>query len=117
MNYKTIHRACSGAALLLGVGHCALAVLAPAFTVDALWFLGTGLAFVILAIVNLCLHHIRETAWTIVLGGLNLGIAAFFASAWTLLPQPQVMVGGVLFGAMAMLVWVGASKRLVGNRN
>lgn len=33
---------------------------------------------------------------------MNLAMTAFFASAWSVVPEPQVVVGGVLFAALAV---------------
>jgi hypothetical protein len=33
----------------------------------------------------------------------NLLLTGFFAAAWFVLPQPQVIVGGLLFAALAMV--------------
>ncbi len=33
---------------------------------------------------------------------MNLAMTAYFASAWPVLPEPQVVVGGVLFAGLAV---------------
>jgi hypothetical protein len=33
---------------------------------------------------------------------MNLAMTAFFASAWSVLPEPQVIVGGMLFAGLAV---------------
>ncbi|HZG09282.1 MAG TPA: hypothetical protein VEZ70_09925 [Allosphingosinicella sp.] len=90
------------AAGLLGTGHLALTpLLYTGWTIDSLWFVGTGLAMLIGAGANLLAvgggNRMRRAG----LLSINLAMAAFFASAWPVLPEPQVVVGGVLFAALA----------------
>jgi hypothetical protein len=90
------------AAGLLGTGHLALTpLLYRDWTLDSLWFVGTGLAMLIGAGANLlgigAGNRMRRAGLVLI----NLAMTAFFASAWPVLPEPQVVVGGVLFAALA----------------
>lgn len=90
-------------ALLLGLVHCALALMTPSFTLDVLWFVGSGAAIVCVALSNL----LRPRQWSAT-ASLNLLLqnavmTGFFCAAWFVFPAPQVIVGGILFAAMAAL--------------
>lgn len=95
----------SWVALLLGLVHLSLGLLAPSgWTESLLWFTGTGLAIVFAAGLNLIGRQISGrwvSGLTIV--AANLVMAAFFAAAWPLLQGPQVIVGAVLFTLLAGL--------------
>lgn len=91
------------AAGLLGTGHLALTpLLYPSWTIDSLWFVGTGLAMLIAAGANLLGisegNRVRRAGLVV----MNLSMTAFFASAWPVLPEPQVIVGGILFAGLAL---------------
>lgn len=88
---------------LLGAVHIALTPLAyAAWTVEALWFLGAGLAIVVAAVANVVSLPFADRRRRIMIATINLGMAGFFASAWLVLPAPQVVVGGVLFLSLAL---------------
>ncbi|MBA3837004.1 MAG: hypothetical protein H2054_12540 [Sphingomonas sp.] len=90
-------------AALLGTLHIALTPLAyAAWTVEALWFLGAGLAIVMAAVANIVGRPFADRPRRIMVATINLTMAIFFASAWLVLPAPQVLVGGVLFLSLAV---------------
>lgn len=90
------------AAALLGLVHSALAALLyPSWTIDALWFVGTGLAMFIGAAANfLALGSPGGVSRALIII-VNVAMTTFFIAAWPVLPEPQVIVGGVLFLALA----------------
>jgi hypothetical protein len=97
------------AAGLLGTAHLALT---PLFyrdwTIGSLWFVGTGLAMLIGAGANLIAAGAGgaggggERMRRLALVAINLAMTAFFASAWPVLPEPQVVLGGILFAGLAV---------------
>ena len=100
------------AAGLLATGHLALT---PLFyrdwTIGSLWFVGTGLAMLIGAGANLIAAGAAgaggaggggERMRRLALVAINLAMTAFFASAWPVLPEPQVVLGGILFAGLAV---------------
>lgn len=102
----TVHRltiALATAAALLGAGHIALTpLLYPGWTINALWFVGTGLAMMIGAAANiLALASAGRVSRSVIIV-VDLTMTAFFGSAWPLLSEPQVIVGGVLFAGLAV---------------
>lgn len=89
-------------ALLLGVAHLAVGFAAyEAFTLDALWFAGTGLAIMSVAVSNFSLPA-SGLRYKITYAAQNLIMVIFFAAAWIVLPAPQVAVGAVLFSALLL---------------
>ncbi len=88
---------------LLGTGHLALTpLLYPNWTINSLWFVGTGLAMLIGAGANLLGSGAGNRLGRAGLVVMNLAMTAFFSSAWPVLPQPQVVAGGVLFAGLAV---------------
>ncbi|MBA4047562.1 MAG: hypothetical protein C0476_03365 [Sphingomonas sp.] len=91
------------AAALLGAVHIALTPLAyAAWTVEALWFLGAGLAIVVAAAANLVELQSTGLRSRLLVAAVNFAMTGFFAAAWLVLPEPQVVVGGVLFLGLAL---------------
>lgn len=90
-------------ACLLGMGHLIVGVMSYSeFSLDALWFTGAGVAMICVAIGNLSARgaNLRDRlAQTF----QNLIVFAYFLAAWTVLPAPQVAVGAILFGALALI--------------
>lgn len=83
---------------LLGAVHVALTPLAfPGWTIDALWFVGAGLAILIAAAANVLGLLSPGGRGRMLLIAINLTMAGFFVAAWTILPGPQVIVGGAVF--------------------
>jgi len=88
---------------LLGTIHLALTPLAYAsWTIDALWFVGTGMAMVIAAAANVFAGKIPEVGVRMSLAAINVAMSGFFAAAWLVLPGPQVILGGLLFLGLAL---------------
>lgn len=91
------------AAGLLGTAHLALTpLLYPDWTINSLWFVGTGLAMVTGAGANLLGIGGEGRMHGIGLVLINLAMAGFFASAWPVLPEPQVIAGGIVFAGLAV---------------
>ena len=99
MRLQFITRRLAVAAMLLGAVHLALAPLAyREWSLDALWFVGAGLAIIAAAAINLVVPARRA----FVLAALvNSALALWFAAAWLVLPGPQVIVGGLVFAGLA----------------
>ncbi|HMS20040.1 hypothetical protein [uncultured Sphingorhabdus sp.] len=90
---------------LLGLAHLALSMaIYPNWTVDALWFVGTGFAIVIGAAANLITANPVNRAGQYAKLLINLMMTGFFAAAWIVLPGPQVILGGLLFAGLALCV-------------
>lgn len=88
--------------LLLGVLHLAFTLpIYGRFSLEALWFAGSGLAVVCCALMNVAAlrSSARSSPWAVVIA--NMLIAGFFAAAWPLLPSPQVAAGFMIFGLLA----------------
>lgn len=103
MRVQTVAIALATIGLLLGAIHLALTPLAYAdWTVEALWFAGTGLAIILAASANFVGFHSSGVSGRAVLAATNLAMSLFFVSAWLVLPEPQVLVGGVLFLGLAI---------------
>lgn len=102
----TLRRTISALAItagLLGTGHLALTpLLYPNWTINSLWFVGTGLAMLTAAGANILRISAAERVARSGLVLINLAMTAFFASAWLVLPAPQVIVGGILFAGLAV---------------
>jgi len=97
----------TGIALALGFAHLGLSAMAlEAWSADVLWFAGSGLAIVIAGLLNVVMFRatsmdrIQKVVWI----AANLVTALFFGAAWTVLPQPQVIVGGLVFMLLAVCV-------------
>ncbi|MBU2166789.1 MAG: hypothetical protein KKF88_03020 [Alphaproteobacteria bacterium] len=88
--------------LILGVLHLTLTLpIYGRLSLEALWFAGSGLAVVCCTLMNVV--ALRSSApparWAVVIA--NLLMAGFFATAWTLMPSPQVAAGFTIFTLMA----------------
>lgn len=93
----------ASAAGLLGTGHLALTPLLYAgWTIDSLWFVGTGLAMLTGAGANVLGIGAVDRGRRAGLVLINLAMTAFFASAWLVLPESQVIIGGILFAGLAV---------------
>jgi hypothetical membrane protein len=72
------------------------------WTQNKLWFLGSGLALLSAAVLNLVGRKVPgRTLSGLAVVGINLCLVGFFAAAWPVLKGPQVLVGGALFFALA----------------
>lgn len=88
---------------LLGLVHIALTPLAYAeWTIEALWFLGSGLAIVVAALANFVGFLSGGVRGQWIFTAINIAMGCFFAAAWLVLPGPQVIVGGLLFLSLAL---------------
>lgn len=93
----------ASAAGLLGAVHIALTPLVyPDWTIDALWFVGTGLAIIVAAAANFVAFQSAGLRSRVFGAAINLAMSCFFAAAWLVLPGPQVIIGGVLFLCLAI---------------
>lgn len=93
---------------LLGIVHLALTPLVYAgWTIDALWFVGTGLAMVVAAAANVVVGKAPGLSARMSLAVINIAMCGFFAAAWLVLPGPQVIAGGLLFGCLALCSFSG----------
>jgi len=102
MNARRLNWVLLSVAGLLGAAHIALTPLAYAsWTLDALWFLGSGFAIVIASAANVVGLASPAPRSAGALLAINLMMAGFFAAAWSVLPGPQVIVGGVVFLGLA----------------
>jgi hypothetical protein len=96
---------------LLGVVHLALTPLVYAnWTIDALWFVGTGIAMVVAAAANVIADEAPGLGVRMSLAAINITMSGFFAAAWLVLPGPQVIIGGLVFASLALCSrWSAAS--------
>ncbi len=95
----------TGVGLLLGLVHLGLSALAwRDWSQEVLWFAGSGLAILMAGLMNVAMMRARDpdrgqrTVWV----GTNLMTAVFFGLAWSVLPEPQVVVGGGVFLLLAL---------------
>lgn len=95
----------TGLALLLGLAHLGLSALAwRGGSAEILWFAGSGLAIVAAALLNLAMlrataaDRVQRACWLTA----NLATAAFFALAWSVVPEPQVIVGAAVFALLCI---------------
>jgi len=103
MRAQTLARVLAIVGGLLGLVHIALTPLAYAdWTIEALWFVGSGLAIVVAATANLAGFQSWAVGGSWILTAINLAMLSFFAAAWLVLPGPQVIVGGLLFLGLAI---------------
>ena len=88
---------------LLELAHLALSpLLYPRCTTDALWFVGTGFAIVICAMANIAAINAADRTSRSIMAVINAMMTGFFLAAWSVLPGPQVIVGGILFAGLAL---------------
>ena len=90
------------AALLLGIAHLAFGVIVyKSFSLELLWFLGTGIAMITTALANL---NSGSTVWILrVQNALMLG---FILALVILAPQPQIWLGLILFTGLLFVSFV-----------
>ena len=98
----TLHRIVTGLIIALGILHLGFTPFNyRRFDMDAMWFLGSGLAIILAGFLNIAVIRGRgrdKLVWAL---GLitNLGFALLFGIGLLLLTQPQVFVGLALFGS------------------
>lgn len=114
MRAQTLAMALAIVGGLLGFVHLALTPLAYAdWTIEALWFVGTGLAIVVTAAANVVGLRSSDGGNQWMLTAMNLAMACFFAAAWLVLPGPQVIAGGLLFIGLALCSMAGPRTKAV----
>ena len=110
MTMRTIVIALAVLTALLGAAHIGLtALIYPSWTLEALWFLGSGLAMVIGAAANILALGPLAFSRRMIIVLINAGMTIYFAAAWQILPEPQVMVGALLFAGLAISTLKGVS--------
>lgn len=118
MRLPALRTALAVMAGLLGTVHLALTPLAYAsWTIDALWFVGTGLAIVVAAAANVIAGEAPGLSIRISLTAINIAMGGFFAAAWLVLPGPQIIVGGLLFLGLALCSLTGKANRGAVHKN
>lgn len=103
------HKTISGLIILLGILHCVFTAWNyDQFTLDAMWFFGTGIAIIEAGFLNVTVIRSSGTDRIVNLLCLttNLAFAILFTVALLLLAQPQVLVGVLLFAVATVLVAV-----------
>ena len=91
---------------LLGLAHLALtALIYASWTTDALWFVGTGFAIAIGAAANVAAINALDRPSRSIIAIINAMMTGFFVAAWSVLPGPQVIVGGIVFAGLAVCAW------------
>lgn len=91
---------------VLGLAHLALTTLIYArWTTDALWFAGSGVAIVIGAAANIAAINALDRTSRSIVATTNAMMTGFFVAAWSVLPGPQVIVGGLLFAGLTVCAW------------
>lgn len=94
---------------LLGLAHLALtALLYPKWTTDTLWFVGTGVAIVIGAMANIAAINPADRISRSIMAAINAMMTGFFVAAWSVLPGPQVIAGGILFAGLTLCTFMRA---------
>lgn len=91
--------------LTLGLMHLGLSALAwRNWSAEVLWFAGSGLAIVLAGLLNVVMIRAaaRDRPQRLVWVLANLATALFFVGAWFVLPQPQVIVGGLVFALLGL---------------
>ena len=107
-------------ACLLGAAHLALTPLAyRGWEVDSLWFVGAGLAICFAAVANLVMAGRHERKARAALFLINLSMTSYFAAAYLILPEPQVIAGAAIFAALTLncLVARGDATKTITDRS
>lgn len=97
---RTLHKISAYLAVALGVGHLLFTFFAYSkFTHNTLWFIGSGLAIIVAGFLNVVILRSTNPDRISLLLCLttNLLFAMLFALALTILPEPQVWFGTLLF--------------------
>ncbi len=98
----TIHRIATGLIIALGVLHIGFTYHDyDRLTMSAVWFIGTGVAIILAGFLNITLRRDvgrdRLVQW--LCHGTNMLFTLGFAGAILMLPQPQVLIGLLLFAS------------------
>ncbi len=111
---KLLYNSVACLMVALGLAHLFLTTLNyDALTLDAMWFAGSGLAIVFAGFLNLTLaadSGANRRGFALCLA-TNLVVTLLFAGALAVLPQPQVLVGALLFGFATVAVFVLDRRR------
>jgi hypothetical protein len=97
----------SGLIIALGVLHCvSTAFNYDSFSLDAMWFLGSGVAIILAGFLNIAVIRVGGKDRVIKYMALttDLIFSALFSVALLSLTQPQVLVGSLLFAVAAVSV-------------
>lgn len=98
-----LHGVCTAAAALLSLVHLFVATrIYPAVTVEALWFSGTGLALLAVALINLLRLREPTRLSAIVASAVNVLTTIFMVVLASIHPAPQVLFGLALFVALTL---------------
>ena len=85
------------AALLLGIAHLIFGVIAyKSFSLELLWFLGSGVAMIVTALANLNSGSVR------ILRVQNGLMFSFVVALVILAPEPQIWLGLMLFAGLLL---------------
>lgn len=114
MRVQTLSKPSAALGGLLGLTHIALTPLVHAdWTIDALWFVGSGLAILVAAATNFSWFQSPAVSGRWSVTAINLVMCCFFAAAWLVLPGPQVIVGGALFFCLAICTLTAPATKVV----
>lgn len=95
---KTAYTVTAVVISLLGAVHAGFTYLNfDRFDMDAVWFLGSGVAIVLAGFVNIALIRSADRVIRILCIATNLLFLSGFAGATFMLPQPQVYFGALVF--------------------
>lgn len=111
---QILYRICAWLIVALGLIHIGFTPFNyRGLSVAALWFIGSGLALALAGFLNLILlRDAGRDRFARLLGQIaNLSLAALFALALWLLPEPQVFVG------LALFVFAAVAAFLLRNAN
>jgi len=98
MMHNRFRKILASLALLLGVAHIIFGVVVfKAFNLEVFWFLSFGLAMIVTALANFT--HIK----TRILCAQNALSLSFICALAFLAPQPQVLLGCILFTGLFVL--------------
>jgi hypothetical protein len=109
--WRAVHKITTGLIIALGALHTGFTVQNyEGFTLDAMWFLGSGIAIILAGFLNVAAIRVggRDQVVRYLCLTANLIFVALFAAALWLLSQPQVIVGVILF--LVATIAVVASK-------
>jgi len=100
---KRIDFALIAAGLLLGVAHTSLTVhFYRSFSLDALWFAGTGLAFILAAVMNLVRRSSDSRLAAVTSFLANLVLTLYAILIVLKLPAPQAYAALVILGGLCL---------------
>ena len=111
--WKFIHKVTTGLIIALGCAHLAFTAMEyDSFSLDSVWFLGSGFAIVFAGFLNVAV--IRKNGDDRIVRVLcltaNLMLAGLFAATLSLMRPPQVFVGVAVF-AIASVCVLARSRR------